>query len=216
MSRAGVYRALPIFPLPAVQLFPHALLPLHVFEPRYRALLEDCLTSGGRMAIATLEPGFEPDYEGRPPVRKLCGVGEIVAHEELENGRANIVLRGLTRARIVEEMPPERAYRIVRAEPLHDIYPPQLNRREAQDTLVALADQLAARLPTGGATLRELVRSQSQLGELCDLLAAAVVVGPDQRQMLLETLDVAARAEVVGYALVTALSSAEGNGGQRN
>ena len=75
--------ALPIFPLPNVVLMPHAPLPLHVFEPRYQALVNDAMAGEGLMAIALLEPGWEENYDGVPPVRSVACVGEIVAHEAL-------------------------------------------------------------------------------------------------------------------------------------
>jgi Lon protease-like protein len=194
-----------IFPLPSVQLFPHALLPLHVFEPRYRDLVRDCLAEDQVMAVATLEPGYEPDYQGRPPVRRVCGVGELVAHDALPDGRSNILLRGTTRARILEELPPAHAYREVRVELLVDEYPGGLDRASAQKTLVLLADQLALRLPTGGETLRELVRSQAELGALTDVLAAALISEPDERQRLLETFDVGARVDRVSAQMAAIL-----------
>ena len=68
--------ALPVFPLPNVVLFPEAILPLHVFEPRYRELVREVLSGRKLMAVARLKPGFEDDYEGRPPVFDVCGVGQ--------------------------------------------------------------------------------------------------------------------------------------------
>ena len=69
--------------------------------------------------------------------------------------------------------------------------PPGLDETAARDTLMLLADQLALKLPSGGETLRELARSQPELGALVDVLSAALVTDPDDRQTLLETLDVA-------------------------
>jgi Lon protease-like protein len=191
------FERLAIFPLPDVQLFPYALLPLHVFEPRYRELVRDCLAGDQRMAIATLEPGFESDYEGRPPVKPICGVGQMIAHNTLPDGRSNILLRGLARIRIVEELPPERAYRQVRAEVLQDDLPDGVDLAPALNTLVLLADQLSHRLPTGGETLRALARSQPNPGALVDALAAALVTQPEERQALLETIDVYRRVQRV-------------------
>src|SRR4051812_29131191 len=107
--------ALSIFPLPEVQLFPHSLLPLHVFEPRYRALARDCLAGSKMLALPTLEPGYEEQYEGRPAVKPVCGVGEIVESHRHPDGRYDLLLRGLGRVRIVEELPPRHPYRLVRA-----------------------------------------------------------------------------------------------------
>jgi Lon protease-like protein len=194
-----------IFPLPSVQLFPHALLPLHVFEPRYRELVRDCLAGDQRMAVAALAPGYEAQYHERPPVRAVCGIGELVAHEPLPDGRSNIILKGLGRGRIVEELPPAHAYRVVRFELLDDEYGAGLDLDAMVRTLVLLADQLALRLPSGGDTLRELARSQAGPAALSDVLAAALISDGDERQLLLETIDVARRVDRVQAELVAIL-----------
>jgi len=176
-------------------LFPHALLPLHVFEPRYREMVRDCLAGDKRLAVAALEPGYEADYHGRPAVRTVCGLGEVVAHDALPDGRANILVRGTGRMRIVEELPPDHSYRLVRFEPLFDFLPPGFDGARAMRDLVLLADQIALKLPSGAQTLRELARSQEQAGSLTDVLSAALVTDPGERQALLETVDVDARIQ---------------------
>src|SRR5258706_15174261 len=90
---------LSIFPLPNVALFPGAALPLHVFEPRYRELVSEVLAGRRIMAVARLKPGFERDYEGRPPVYDVCGVGAVENHNQRADGRFDITLRGLARVR---------------------------------------------------------------------------------------------------------------------
>jgi Lon protease-like protein len=210
------WRRLPIFPLPQVQLFPRALLPLHVFEPRYRDLVRDALAGPRLIAIAALEPGFEDDYHGRPAVRAIVGVGEMIGHEPLEDGRANILLRGLARARIDRELPSDESYRLVEATELADLYRSGLNDGAARETLVLLADQLARKLPSGGETLRELARSQPALGALVDVLSAALVTDPDDRQSLLETVDVALRADRVGGEIATILTRLTASEGPAN
>ena len=132
---------LPIFPLPRVQLFPHALLPLHVFEPRYREMVKDALDGEGLIAVAALEPGFEADYHGRPAVRAVIGVGEVIGHEALADGRCNILLRGVARARIHAELPPRQSYRLVDATELVDLRMPALDAGGAQQTLALLANE---------------------------------------------------------------------------
>lgn len=69
---------LPLFPLPDTVFFPHTLLPLHVFEPRYRAMVADCLGGEKRMVVVRLVPGWEQDYYGRPPIHTVAGAGELV------------------------------------------------------------------------------------------------------------------------------------------
>ncbi len=197
---------LAIFPLPDVQLFPHALLPLHVFEPRYRELVRDCMAGDRVLAVASLQPGYEENYAGRPSVRAVCGVGRVVAHDPFPDGRSNILLRGIGRARIVSEWPAESAYRLVRAEPLDDVAPAGVDLSEPIRTLVTLADQLALRLPSGQEVLRELARSQTEAGPLADVLASALVTDANDRQALLEELDVRRRVETLTAHLGTVLS----------
>ncbi|HEX9126427.1 MAG TPA: LON peptidase substrate-binding domain-containing protein, partial [Methylomirabilota bacterium] len=91
---------LPIFPLPDLTFFPHTLLPLHVFEARYRAMVTDCLARDKRMAVVGLKPGYESTYDGKPAVYQIAGVGRIVQSERLATGRFNILLKGETRVRI--------------------------------------------------------------------------------------------------------------------
>jgi hypothetical protein len=184
-----------IFPLPEAALFPHALLPLHVFEPRYREMVRDCLAGDRRMAVAALEPGYEADYHGRPRVRTVCGLGELVAHDALPDGRSNILLRGTGRVRIVEELPPDHSYRLVRVERLADVLAPGFDDAGALRDLVLLADQIALKLPSGAQTLRELARSQETAGSLADVLSSALVTDAAERQILIETVDVGARIQ---------------------
>ena len=208
---------LPIFPLPNVQLFPHALLPLHVFEPRYRDMVRDAMAGERLIAVASFVPGYEANYHGRPAVRAIVGVGAIVGHEAIgDDGRANIVLRGLARARIERELPPDQLYRLVDAATVPDELAAALDEKAARDTLVLLADQLALKLPSGGDTLRELARSQPDLGALVDVLSAALVTDPDDRQQLLETLDVGARADRVSNEIATVLTRLTSSDGPSN
>jgi len=94
---------LPIFPLPGVVLFPGTLLPLHIFEPRYRAMVSDALAGESLIGMAMLDPErFSPE---RPPVLRLGGAGRIVEQERLDDGRFNIILEGVWRYRIVREEP---------------------------------------------------------------------------------------------------------------
>jgi Lon protease-like protein len=216
LTPATRYSRLPIFPLPNVQLFPHALLPLHVFEPRYRDLVRDAKAGDGLIGMATFEPGFEKDYQGRPTVRPVVGVGRIVGHETLTDGRSNLLLRGIARARIEREWPPNERYRIVDAVELASYLPVSYDTEAAKDTLTLLADQLALKLPSGGSTLRELVRSQAELAALVDVLAAALVTDAKERQALLETLDVAARSERVSREIATVLARLSDSEGSPN
>src|SRR5262252_9803724 len=110
---------LPIFPLPNVVLFPNVFLPLHIFEPRYREMVADAAASDRMIGMVLLRPGWERDYEGRPPIYPI-GCSGVMSHvETLSDGRYNLVLRGLERFRILEE-DHNRSYRRAAIEPLHE------------------------------------------------------------------------------------------------
>src|SRR3954467_2445985 len=94
---------LPLFPLPNVVLFPGVFLPLHIFEPRYREMVADALAADRLIGMALLRDGWESDYEGHPPVFSVGCSGLITHCEKLQDGRFNLILRGLDRFRIVDE-----------------------------------------------------------------------------------------------------------------
>ncbi len=196
-----------VFPLPGVHLFPHALLPLHVFEPRYRALLKDCLAGDRRMLIAPIIESTQPGEAAAdvPEIHRVCGLGVIVEHVPLPDGRANILLRGTGRVRVVSEHPRIDAYRTVRATALSDEVAADFAAAAATRMLHLLVDEVARRLPSGGDTLRELARVQTEAGALADVLASAVVTDVAERQRLMETLDVQERVERVGAELAQLL-----------
>jgi uncharacterized protein len=94
---------IPIFPLPNVVLFPNVFLPLHIFEPRYREMVSEALAGDRIIGMVLLRPGWESDYEGRPPVYAIGCAGLITFSEQHADGRYNIVLRGLEKFRITGE-----------------------------------------------------------------------------------------------------------------
>src|SRR5262249_39311547 len=111
----------PIFPLPDITLFPRTLLPLHIFEARYRAMVADALARDRRICMVRLRPGYEAHYAGKPDVFPLAGLGQIVSCERLATGRYDLVLRGESRVRIVRELPSDTLYRVVVAERIEDV-----------------------------------------------------------------------------------------------
>lgn len=110
----------PIFPLEAVVLLPGAIVPLHIFEPRYRQMVADALEGDRVIGMAMPLQGHPTDLEHAPPVHPVVGLGQIVRHESLEDGRWNILLRGVARMRIEEELASDLPYRVVRAAILQD------------------------------------------------------------------------------------------------
>lgn len=180
---------LPIFPLPNCVLLPGGLLPLHVFEPRYRELTRDCLAGHQLIGVARLRPGYESTYYGRPPVYERCGVGKIICSEELPDGRFALLLRGVARVAIARELPAERQYRQVEALELRDADVDPLDARDHHHKLVNLCDRLAEVIEEGGSQLRELARAFDSPGACADAVAAALIMDADVRQELLEACD---------------------------
>ena len=185
----GALTSLPIFPLPNCVLLPGGLMPLHVFEPRYRDLTRDCLAGTQLMAIARLRPGYETSYYGRPPVYERCGVGRIICSEELPDGRFALLLRGVARAEIARELPADRTYRVVEAKLLPDASCDAATARDHHRRLISLCDRLAEVIDQGGPQLRDLVRSFESPGACADAIAAALIMDADERQELLEACD---------------------------
>jgi Lon protease-like protein len=95
---------IPVFPLPNVVFFPKTYLPLHVFEPRYREMVADAADEGQCVGITLLKEGWEGDYYGNPPVYEVGCVGRLVSAQGLPDGRYNILLQGLQRYEIREEL----------------------------------------------------------------------------------------------------------------
>ena len=108
---------IPIFPLPNVVLFPQVFLPLHIFEPRYRAMVGDALDGDRIVGMSLLKPGWEPDYDGRPPIYPIGCAGLITQAHRHPDGRYNIVLRGLEKFRVLGE-DHSKPYRVAQIEPV--------------------------------------------------------------------------------------------------
>ncbi|HYQ02385.1 MAG TPA: LON peptidase substrate-binding domain-containing protein [Polyangiaceae bacterium] len=193
--------ALPLFPLPNVVLFPGALLPLHVFEPRYRELVREVLAGRKLMGIVRLKPGFEEDYEGRPPVFDICGIGAVIDSAEHADGRFDITLRGLARARILEELPPNRAFREFRLEELNDGFSDAGVTSAWQRKLISLWSNLSPHLPEPVRDLRALTRGAEGAGAFADRIAAALVGDPDSSQRLLAETDPTERLRLLAEKL---------------
>ncbi len=199
---------IPIFPLPDVVLFPHTLLPLHIFEPRYRHMVRDCLAGDKRMAMALLRPGWESDYYGRPPIYPIAGAGEIIRHEELPDGRFNILLRGTMRIGITAELPTDKPYRVARARPLPDRYP-DANPQALADRIERLKVfylRVVSEVQKGQGEIAKIFSGVKDPGIIVDRIAGAAIADAEARQQVLEAIEVSTRLEIVQEHLVAVLT----------
>ena len=182
---------IPIFPLPGAILFPRSQLPLHIFEPRYKDMVNDALDGGGR--IGMIQP-HAPEDEGAPLYPIGC-VGEIVGVEELEDGRFNIVLLGINRFRLVKEADLETAYRNadVDTHGFDDDEPPPLSlalRAEVEREARRLGD--AMRLSVDWGAVRRLDDEM-----LVNAIAQVAPFDVGAKQALLEAATLDDRADLL-------------------
>ena len=194
-----VLEGLPLFPLPNVVFFPRTMLPLHVFEPRYLAMLHDVLAHDRLLGVVRLREGWEEDYEGSPGISEIFGLGEVVRHEEDEDGKLNIYVRGLARVRTLEEQPSDEPYRRARVEVLSER--PGASPRQLA-TVRHLFSNAVSRLPGADlASASVLFESDLPPGLLLDAIATAAPIPSKQKQELLDTCDEASRADLLADAL---------------
>lgn len=209
---------LPIFPLPEVVFFPETILPLHVFEPRYRAMIADCLAGDRWLAVVMLRPGWDKDYEGRPPVHEVAGAGEIIQAEALADGRFNILLDGRMRVRIVREEPPdERPYRTVHAQRVEDRGPVPGDRafhERMRELRQAHARLLVALGQSHADVVGRLTVAGASPGAVIDRIVSAVVPEARVRQRVLETVDLSERLDLAVGALAELLGMVSGREGE--
>lgn len=120
---AELLSAVPIFPLPNAVLLPGMVLPLNVFEPRYLELVDHALAGSQHIGVPLLRPGYENDYEARPDIETVFGVGRLTSHQRLPDGRRFIRLAGARRLRQIRELPAEQNFRLVECELLDESMP---------------------------------------------------------------------------------------------
>jgi Lon protease-like protein len=182
---------IPIFPLPNVVLFPNVFLPLRIFEPRYRAMLADALAGDRIIGMTLLQPGYETNYHGRPPVYPVGCAGVITHSEPMPDGRSNVVLRGIEKFRIVDE-DSSREYRVARVEPLPEI-PNDAERQILKQRRHRLEALLVAAIERGGADPR--FPSAVPDEDLVNALSQYMGLDPVERQALLERDGIVARCD---------------------
>jgi len=179
--------------LPNVVLFPNVFLPLHIFEPRYREMVADALAADRMIGMVLLKPGWQHDYEGRPPVFPIGCSGVMTHVEPLPDGCYNIVLRGVERFRILHE-DDSRSYRRAIVERMIDpeVQPP--DRAAIRHQRTKLESLLA---PTLAAESKGDIRVPAAMGDedLVNALAQYLDLEPLEKQALLEQRSLRARAE---------------------
>ncbi|HLY12345.1 MAG TPA: LON peptidase substrate-binding domain-containing protein [Planctomycetota bacterium] len=182
-----------MFPLPNVVLFPRMFLPLHIFEPRYRAMTRSVLDGERYVAMALLQPGWQKHGEGAPAVHPILGLGKIVEDTALDDGRFNLVLYGMGRIRLLDERSGE-PYRIARVEVLKERPATGAGYERKRRLLHAFYLQVLKQITQGSIAAPP---GDVPLGLLCDFLSSLIAFEPGVKQSLLEELDVGARCDLL-------------------
>ncbi len=188
-----------LFPLPNLVLFPHVMQPLHVFEPRYRELVEDALAGDQLLALSLLAPGWEKDYEGRPPIYPTACLSMIAKHTKLDDGRYNLLLVGVRRIQITHELPPTKPFRVAAAVIAEDHFPKELGpaRPALQRRLIDRFRSLLPQVPEAREQLEQLLREEVPLGILTDIMAYTLDLDVAVKIKLLAESNVDRRAETL-------------------
>jgi Lon protease-like protein len=182
---------LPLFPLPDVVLFPDVCLPLHIFEQRYRDMLADALQGDRLIGMVLLKPGYEAEYEGRPPIYRIGCAGLVTHAERLPDGRSDIVLQGLQKFRVLDESR-DRSYRRAVVEPIRESVPSGAAAalRDARHRLEALVAPIVE-----GAGGEMKIPPSIPDAELVNALAQYLPLESVEKQALLERDGVIERCE---------------------
>lgn len=200
---------LPVFPLPGAVLLPRTYLSLHIFEPRYRRMMEDCIEGHRVLAVAMLDETRAPDSWGRPPIHPIAGIGVLRRSARLPDGRYNIVLEGAHRADISEELGPDRPYRRVRGHIVEDELPEDEQALEAAiSSLRSLSARVVAEMSSSDAEIMQRLNDVTDPGNLADLIAAAAIQDNGDRQKILAERDVLKRLHLASASLGALLLTA--------
>jgi ATP-dependent Lon protease len=195
-SFSGLVR---LFPLPNLVLFPGVIQGLHIFEPRYRELMKDSLAADGLITISLLKPEWELVANEPPPIHETVCIGKIVTHAETEDGRYNLLLIGVQRARILREIYSERPYRLAQVEIMEDTAGLDSGQQIFwRDQLLRQFRIFAeSRNLLENDSIQQLLSKDVPLGLLTDLIGFSTGAATHQLQTILETVNLVARAEKV-------------------
>jgi len=186
---AALLSAVPLFPLPEVVLFPRAVLPLHIFEDRYKAMTADVLSGNRLIAMALLKPGWEKDYYQSPAVEPVVCVGEILSWEQLPDGKYNFLLQGRTRAKVISESK-WKGYRVAELTALLESPTMEIDLEHHRSQLV----DLFSAVPFGALPIakqfRELLNGPITTEAIADLAAFNLLEDIPMKQALLEDMDI--------------------------
>lgn len=188
-----------LFPLPELVVFPNAMQPLHIFEPRYCEMLEEAMSADRLIAMATLAGGWHEASGDQPPIDRNVCICRIVSHAPTEDDHHNILVVGLRRAKIIQEDESHRAFRTARVEIVDDVYSSggASNRAALKRRLLDAFRKLIPEVADVQKNLHELMASQMRLGAVTDIIGFTMQFDGASKLALLGESDVDRRAELL-------------------
>lgn len=176
----------PLFPLPNAVLFPRAVLPLHIFEDRYRTMTRETLDGSRMVAMALLKPGYETRYDAKDvAIHQMVCLGQILREECLEDGRYNFLLQGIVRAKVIRENH-DRPYRRAILQPqCPDVVPPAKEAECLQTIARLLSEPPLKDLAKDSGWLELFQCADICLSDLIDVLASVMFCTPEEKQTFL-------------------------------
>lgn len=191
-------RPYPVFPMADCVLMPQSVLPLHIFEPRYREMLSATIDSAGMLAMALFDGVVtQEDYQaGAPPLRPVVCLGQVRDYQRLEDGRYIVLLQGLCRARILSELAHE-PYRMVHVAPIDEIATDEGSLRDYRQRIEALMRTQLLNSPNDGVRIDAVIGKDVSTAVMVDLAIATVCGDANQRYTMLAQRDVRRRAKWV-------------------
>lgn len=192
-----------LFPLPGVVMFPHVMQPLHIFEPRYCDMLSDSLASDRLITMATLSPGWQQQYDECPPIEHYGCIGRIISHTPTEDDRHNVLLLGIQRVQILQEIPTNQTYRLAKVSVIDDVYSPDQaeHRLALQRSLLDVFRSYVPDSTMAKAGFSRLLDSEMPLGMVVDVISYSVGISISQKLSLLSETCVDQRAKTLIAAL---------------
>jgi len=194
LLRVNFSHPVPLFPLPNCVLLPHATIPLHIFEPRYREMTRASLDSRGLIAMATFDgEAWKTDYEGTPPLRPYVCVGYIVKHDRLDDGRYHLLLQGVCRARIINEVE-STPYRQAVLEPADTSHAMEIDLDDHRQRIEDFLRHDTLKSLKIVQTIHQWLTSEVPTTAVVDLTIMAICEETEQRYEMLAETDPVARA----------------------
>lgn len=198
----------PLFPLPNVVLFPRAVLPLHIFEERYKTMIAHSLAGERMIAMALLGNGWEKNYHCKPAIDPVVCVGKILSWEKLVDGKYNLLLQGFMRAKIMQEIPSS-PYRTAEVRPICETQVLEIDLLNHRQRLLQMFGSGPLATSAAGAQIKQILTSSLSTNDAADLIACNFLDDIPLKQSLLAEGDIIRRVSRLIHALEISLQVLE-------